>query len=165
MSPAPTEPAVSTLVGVIITQAIFLTDGSCRLIDRSEGGRELKVTWPSVYDWASDWLLEWRTEEYGEASDFIVAACDDAVSGVVGALVVLAEAADGDADMLACVGAGPLEDLLSHTGNGPLVMNEVARAALQSPALHQAMGATIMPQQIEAGLAALGVLVRPPGSF
>jgi hypothetical protein len=54
------------------------------------------VSWVSVERWAADWFAEWRAEDHGDASEFIQNACKDAVPGVVGALIVLAEAAGGD---------------------------------------------------------------------
>ena len=87
-----------------------------------------EMVWASVAVWAGEWLTEWRANEHGDACDFIGTACDDAVAGVVDALVVLAETADGDEE-LAWVGAGPLEDLVSHSGNGTRVLADVDRAA------------------------------------
>lgn len=89
--------------------------------------------------WAADWFAEWRSGERGEACEFIQAACDDAIPGVVDALIVLADAAEGDAELLGWVGAGPVEDLVSHSGNGARVLPEVDRAARQSPAFRAAL--------------------------
>jgi hypothetical protein len=146
-------------VSVFPSEASFGPDGSCHLIYPIEG---TEVRWPSVAAWASDWISEWRTGEYGEANDFIHEACDDAVPGVVDALVVLAEAVDGDADVLGLVGAGPLEDLVSHSGNGLRVLDEVDRAAQHHPALRAALRAVVLgedvPQPVLTRLAELTAL-------
>ena len=93
----------------------------------------------SVERWAADWFAEWRAEDHGDASDFIQSACKDAVPGVVGALIVLAEAAGGDEELFGWVGAGPLEDLVSPSGNGLRVLAEVDQAARQSVAFGAAL--------------------------
>jgi hypothetical protein len=124
------------LASVIRTEASFLPDDSCRLTDPFE---RTERTWSSVAAWASDWISEWRADEWGDAKEFLAVACDDAVPGVVGALVALAEAADGDNDLIGLVGAGPLENLVSHSGNGLRVLPEVEQAARQSPAFRAAL--------------------------
>lgn len=148
------------------TEASFLPDGSCRLTDALE---RTERTWASVSAWASDWFSEWRAGEHGEASDFLDAACDDAVPGVVDALVVLAEAAeaaDGDAELIGWVGAGPLEDLVYHSGNGLRVLDEVERAARQSPAFHDALRRVALgddvPQPVATRLGGLGAMAPKP---
>lgn len=134
----------------------FGTDGSCRLTDAVMG---IESSWATVEQWAVALLDEWRTEKYGEANDFIDAACHQAVPGVVGALIVLAETADGDADLLGFLGAGPLEDLVSHSGNGPRVLSDVDRAARQSPAFRAALrNVWLGPDVPEAVLTRLGEL-------
>ena len=121
---------------MIRTEATFLEDGSCRLTDPFEGTEH---TWPTVSAWASAWIAEWRADEMGDAKDFLFEACDDAVPGVVDALVTLAEAADGNDDLIGLIGAGALEDLLHHTGHGLRVLDEVDRAARRSPAFRAAL--------------------------
>lgn len=79
------------------TEASFLPDASCRLTDPFE---RTECTWSSMAAWASDWISEWRADEWGAAKEFLQVACDDAVPGVVDGLVVLAEAADGDDDLI-----------------------------------------------------------------
>jgi hypothetical protein len=142
------------------SQASFRPDGSCLLTDDFEGTQR---TWSSVSAWGCDWFAEWRAGEHGEASEFASVACDDAVPGVVGALVVLAEAAEGDADLISWVGAGPLEDLLSHSGNGLRVVDEVDRAARANSAFRAALRVVVtgedVPQPVVTRLAAL----RAPG--
>jgi hypothetical protein len=136
--------------------ASFRPDGSCRLTDEIDG---TEIVWESVARWAVDWFAEWRAKDHGDACDFIGAACDDAVAGVVDALVVLAETAVGD-DELAWVGAGPLEDLMSHSGNGLRVLVDVDRAARQNVAFRAALGNTWLgddvPPAVRERLAVLG---------
>lgn len=147
-----------TLTGVDPTQVSFHQDGSCRLTDNVEGW---EFTWPSLSALAADWLAEWQTNEYGRACDFIDTACQDAVPGVVDALIVLAEVADREAHKTSWVGAGPLEHLLSHSGKGLRVVGEVALAAGRRPAFRDALDFVILPQEVEAKLAGLGIQVRP----
>lgn len=54
-------------------------------------------------------------------------------------MIVSAEAAGGDAELLGWVGAAPLEDLVSHSGNGLGVLAEVERAARQNSACRTAL--------------------------
>jgi len=135
-------------------EAAFLPDGSCRWTEDTE------IIWGSVREWALDWFAEWRGGEYGNACEFMRAACENAIPGVVDALIVLAETADGDADLLGWVGAGPLEDLVSHSGNGLQVLAEVDRAARQNPAFRRALGnvwlGSDVPAPVKARLAELG---------
>lgn len=118
------------------SEATFGTDGSCRLTDAAE---ETESSWSTVEEWATAWFAEQRSEKWAGACEFINVACDDAVPGVVDALIVLAETADGDAELLSWVGAGPLEDLVSHSGNGLRVLTDVDRAARQNPAFRNAL--------------------------
>jgi hypothetical protein len=126
---------------VLVTEAFFDPDGSCRLVDRFE---RTEVRWPSVAAWASDWAAEWRSQDWADASDFLNEACDEMTPGVVDALVVLAESIGEDDDLLASVGAGPLEDLLSHSGHGLAVLDEMDRAVRRSPALRIALGSVLL---------------------
>ena len=132
-------------------------DGSCRLIDETDG---TEIVWASVERWARDWFTEWRGNEYGTARDFISAACDHAVAGVVDALVVLAEIAGGEEKLLGWVGAGPLEDLVSHSGNGLKMLGQVDRAARQNVSFRQALSNTWLggdvPETVRKRLAVLG---------
>ncbi|NEN51854.1 hypothetical protein G3R41_13065 [Modestobacter muralis] len=124
-----------------MTEAFFDPDGSCRLIDRFE---RTEIRWPSVEAWAADWATEWRSHEWGGATDFMHVACDDRTPGVVEALVVLAESAAGDADLLAMIGAGPMEHLLSHSGHGLAVLPDADRAARRSQAFRTALGSVLL---------------------
>lgn len=116
--------------------AVIRPDGSCSFSDPDE---DASADWATLADWAVAWIAEWRNGEHGPAGEFIHAACDDAVPGVVDALVVLAETADGDAEVLGWAGAGPLEDLVSHSGNGLQVLDAVDIAARQNPAFRRAL--------------------------
>jgi hypothetical protein len=123
------------LVGVVV--ASIGADGSCHLSESFDGNDAL---WPTLEAWASDWFTEWRGKgPERPASEFISAACSDAVAGVVDALIVLAEKANGDAELLSWVGAGPLEDLVSHYGHATAVVDDVERAARQSTSVRAAL--------------------------
>ena len=61
--------------------------------------------------------------------------------GVVEILALLADQAAASPDELDWVGAGPLEDLLSHSGNGAAVLDEVERVARGRPAFAEALSA------------------------
>ncbi len=100
---------------------------------------ETELSWPTVEQWAAAWFAEQRSEKWAEACEFMNTACDDAVPGVVEALIVVSEMAGCDAQLLGWVGAGPLEDLVSHRGNGLRVLTDVDRAARQNPAFRNAL--------------------------
>ena len=127
---------IPTLAVVGLYDARCGADGSCRLVDQVRG---TEVVWASQQKWASDWFAERRVGESGAACDFARAACDDAVPGVVEALIALAETAGGDEDLLSMVGAGPIEDLVSHSGNGVAVLPAVDRAARRNIAFRAAL--------------------------
>lgn len=55
------------------------------------------------------------------------------------ALVELAKVTGGDQTLLACVGAGPLEGLVSHSGHGDATLADVDRAARQEPLFRRAL--------------------------
>jgi hypothetical protein len=146
------------------SEVSFRPDGSCGVADVVEG---TEVSWPSVAAWAADWFSEWRAGEHGGACVFIQVACVDAVQGVVDALTVLAETAGGDAELLGWVGAGPLEDLVSHSGNGLGVLAEVDRAARQNSAFRTALANVWLgadaPLAVRSRLAELGAQVLTQG--
>lgn len=143
-----------------MSEATFGIDGSCRLTSALLG---TDSSWVTVEQWAVAMLDEWRAKKYLEAHEFIDAACQDAVPGVVDALIVLAETADGDADLLGLVGAGPLEDLVSHSGNGLRVLPDVDRAARQNPAFRAALTRVWLgpdvPEAVRTRLGELGAQV------
>jgi hypothetical protein len=118
-------------------EARFSSGGACELHDDVEGG--LVASWDSVGVWARAWFDEWGHEDFGVASEFAHALTGDPPSNVVDVLVTLAEVADGDPELLGCVGAGPLEDLVSHSGHGERFLDDVEAAARQSPAFRQAI--------------------------
>jgi hypothetical protein len=118
------------------SDAVIRPDGSCSFSGPDEDG---SADWATLADWAVAWIAEWRNHEHGAACEFIDSACSDAIPGVVDALIVLAETADGNAEVLSWVGAGPLEDLVSHTGNGLRVLDEIDTAARQNPAFRRAL--------------------------
>jgi hypothetical protein len=126
-----------------------------------------EFTWVSVEAWAADWFSEWGAGDRGEACEFIHVACDEAVPGVVDALIVLAEIADGDEVRLGWVGAGPLEDLVSHSGNGLRVLAEVDRAARQNIAFRAALRNVWLgedvPEPVRTRLGELGARVVTQG--
>lgn len=64
---------------------------------------------------------------------------DRAADGVVAALAVLAQRATYVPGEVDWVGAGPLEDLLSHSGNGAAVIDEVEQMAEQDEAFRAAL--------------------------
>ncbi|WP_138759968.1 DUF6869 domain-containing protein [Modestobacter altitudinis] len=83
---------------------------------------------------------------------------------MVDALVVLAEAADGDADVIGLVGAGPLEDLVSHSGNGLRILDEVDRAARHHPAFRAALRTVVLGEDVpQPVLTRLAELCPAPG--
>ena len=139
------------------TKVSFNSDRSCALIDEIDG---TQVAWATVEKWAADWFAELDAKRWGAAHDFIHLACSNAVAGVVDALVVLAEVADGHRVRLGSVGAGPLEDLVSHSGIGLQVLPEVERAARQSAAFRVALGSVWVsldvPGPVRERLAELG---------
>jgi hypothetical protein len=145
------------VVGVTGSDASFGADGSCRLTNDVLG---TEAAWTSVEEWAAAWFAEWRGNEHGAACDFIDAAGDDAVPGVVEALVVLAESAGGDEQVLSWIGAGPLENLVSHSGNGLLVLADVDRAARQNIAFRAALRTVWLgsdvPEPVRVRLTELG---------
>jgi hypothetical protein len=152
------------LTNVFGVEASFRPDCSCRLTDAIKG---TESSWASVEGWAADWFAEWRSGEHDEACEFIQAACGDAVPGVVDALIVLAETAGGDPDLLSWVGAGPLEDLISHSGKGFRALSDVDRAARENSAFRAALGNVWLdadvPETVRIRLAALGAWVLTQG--
>lgn len=140
-----------------VASASIRSDGSCVLVDLIDGHERI---WDSVAALAADWIADQREGRIGDAYEFFDAVCGDAGHGVVEALIALSEAADGDEDLLGQVGAGPLEDLVSHSGNGSRVLAEVDRAARQSPSFRAALRSVWLgegiPQPVKARLVELG---------
>jgi hypothetical protein len=122
------------------------SDGTCELVDLDGG----TTVWPTVEAWAQAWLDEWRRDQHGPASEFIDGMTDDAVDGVVLVLAALAERAAPVRNELEWVGAGPLEDLLSHSGHGAAVLAEVERTAQRHPSFQDALGAVWLGSEVDA---------------
>ncbi|GAB7007214.1 hypothetical protein JCM18899A_46890 [Nocardioides sp. AN3] len=120
-----------------VVSAQYMSDGCCELVDFYG----VTTRWSTAVEWADAWLDEWRGDEHGPACEFIGEMIDRAIDGVVAVLTVLAEraAASGE-DELGWVGAGPLEDLLSHSGNGATVLGEVERVARHHATFKGALG-------------------------
>jgi hypothetical protein len=138
-------------------------DGVCELVE-DDG---VRVTWSTSSGWATAWREEWVREDYGPASEFIHALTDQGVDGVVDLLVVLADAAAEDPEHLGWVGAGPLEDVLSHSGDGMRAVDQVEAAARLHPAFRAALSSVRLGHHVDAHvrerLTVLGVrdLTRP----
>ena len=121
-------------------------DSSCEVADPDTG----VVRWPTVEAWADAWIGEWLENESGPASAFLDALTDGARPGVVGVLISLANRADGDPEILSWIGAGPLEDLVSHSGHGEDVIDEIERAAYDEPELRRAVGGVWLGAAVSA---------------
>jgi hypothetical protein len=122
---------------VDIREARLNSDGSCEFYDSVD--EVIEGRWGSVAEWALAWFDEWGRETHGPACEFALALTNEAPPGVVDVLVTLAEAANGDTNLLAWIGAGPLEDLVSHYGNGLAVLDDVETAARRSPPFRRAL--------------------------
>lgn len=120
----------------------------------------LVTRWSEPTAWADDWLREWRSDSTGPASEFLFDATRDAMRGVVEVLVALATAAAWLPEQLGWVGAGPLEDLVSHEGHAATVMSEVESAAQASTPFRSALAHVVLGPDIDsesrARLVALG---------
>ncbi|MDQ2838257.1 MAG: hypothetical protein M3Y42_06125 [Actinomycetota bacterium] len=140
-------------------EAHLNADGSCEVYDTID--EVTSGTWPSVRAWADAWLNEWRAGEYGPACEFVDALTESAPSGVVDVIVTLADATEGDDELLGWVGAGPLEDLVSHSRNSLAVLDDVERAARLEPMFGKALwrvwlGTGDVPELARHRLAELG---------
>jgi hypothetical protein len=139
-------------------KAILEADGSCSFFDRFE--EQTTATWPSLAAWAVDWISEWKINRFGPASDFAHAMTEEPADFAVAALVVLAASAEDNDDNLGMIGAGPLEDLLSHSGHGALMLESVAAAARQEPAFRKALTnvwlSKDVPENVRLQLGTLG---------
>ncbi|WP_300681459.1 DUF6869 domain-containing protein [Nocardioides sp.] len=114
---------------VLGDQAVLDADGRCHLVDSSEG--TTLATWPDLGRWAATWLEEDRAGTIGAAYHFACAMTAEPAPWVMQALTVLATAAtgpDAEARQIGMVGAGPLEDLLSHDGHGEAFLDAVLQA-------------------------------------
>ena len=114
--------------------------------------------WPSLAAWATAWIDEWSSNRFDSASHFSHAMTEQPREWVVDALVLLSEMATPD--QRGWVGAGPLEELLSHSGNGATVLDEVEHAARRRPAFRTALSNVWLvedvPEEVRHRLAELG---------
>lgn len=136
--------------------ARYRRNGSCVVREVAGVGAE----WKSAEIWAEAWLDESRSESTGLAGSFIDEMTRHPVPAVVALLVILANAA-ANLEELSWVGAGPVEDLLSHNGHGARFITDVEAAALESAAFRTALthvwaGSGVAPD-VRARLVALGV--------
>jgi hypothetical protein len=127
-----------------MTDARVLPDGGCELVSSDEA----VVSWTSPDEWADAWITEWLRDRRGPASEFVAVLTRTAAPGVVDVLTALARRAGGDPEILGWIGAGPLEDLVSHSGHGADVIDEVARVAHEDPALHRALAHVWLGDQV-----------------
>ncbi len=138
-------------------RASLESDGTCKLFDWIE--ESYTASWPSLAAWATAMIDEWSSGEWGPAHEFVSAVTDEPAPWAVDALVVLAEAAVESGD-LPNVGAGPLEDLVSHRGRGAMVLAAVEAAARRSPAFRDAVSclwlSDAVPVHVRHRLAELG---------
>jgi hypothetical protein len=157
-------------------------DASPRLDDRGRvvwrDDDEVIHEWASLTDLAIDWWRYQRlTEKEKDADSMVARECvEEFVNPVcaekphplaVDVIQALVDAA-ADGDDLGQVGAGPLEDLVSHSGQGALVVDEVERRARHDPRFRAALrdvwlGDDVAPD-VRARLAQLGAtdLTKPP---
>lgn len=148
-----------------VMSAMYTSDGACQLVDFYG----TTTTWSTAVEWADAWLDEWRSDEHGPACEFIDEMTDRATHGVVAVLMVLAARAMPVAEEVSWVGAGPLEHLLSHSGHGAEILDEVERAALHQPAFKAALSNVWLGGDVDAEvrsrLVALGARdLTAPGS-
>jgi hypothetical protein len=130
-------------------------NGTCWLYDDFEETRVAE--WPSLATWAAVWIDEWSSGRFAFASDFAHAMTRQPTEWAVEALVLLSEMATPD--QRGDVGAGPLEDLLSHFGHGATVVDEVERVARERPAFRSALSNVWLsegvPEEVRRRLAEL----------
>ena len=138
-------------------------NGSLELIDVLG----TRTRWRSAEIWADEWLTEWSHQQHGPASEFIDEMTRTNQRGVIRMLALLAVRASAVPEELAWVGAGPLEDLVSHDGHGATIIDEVERVASRVPAFKAAVANVWVGERVEAGvrqrLVALGArdVTRP----
>ncbi|WP_376980978.1 DUF6869 domain-containing protein [Cryptosporangium minutisporangium] len=106
------------------------------------------MTWKSPAAVAEAWVSERRANELGPVWWFLSAVCAEPQPGVVDLVIALAHAAEGDADLVAAVGAGPLENLVHQAGGDAELMNEIERAARQEPAFRAALSCVWMGSDV-----------------
>jgi hypothetical protein len=129
-------------------EAYLEPDGTCWLYDAFEETRVAE--WPSLAAWAEAWIDECSSGRFAFACDFGDAMTEEPREWAVEALVLLSEMATPDQRGL--VGAGPLEDLLSHFGNGARVLDEVERVARKRPAFRAALSNVWLGEDVPEGV-------------
>lgn len=141
-----------------LIEARVREDGSCELYDLQD--RTSVAEWSSVAEWAQAWINEWRTEDFDVASEFAHAVTEEGGPHAIEVLLTLARATDGDVGDLGLVGAGPLEDLISHEGHGLRLLDEIETAARREPLFARAMTsvwlAADVPETVRRRLAIFG---------
>lgn len=139
-------------------EAYLEADGTCWLHDEFEETRVAE--WPSLAAWATAWIDERSSNRFDSASHFAHAMTEQPREWVVAALVLLSEMATPD--QRGWVGAGPLEELLSHSGNGATVLNEVEHAARRRPAFRTALSNVWLvedvPEEVSLASAMSGIV-------
>jgi hypothetical protein len=118
---------------------------------------DAESVWASAQEVAAGWWDdsavrgsyhgEWQTRAHPLVSDLLRVG-SPAVIDVLQALVDLAESDDE----LSFLGAGPLEDLLSHEGHGHQFVNEIERRARQQPRFRTALGGVWLGRDVDAGV-------------
>ncbi|HEX6874146.1 MAG TPA: hypothetical protein VF165_00675, partial [Nocardioidaceae bacterium] len=93
------------------------------------------------------------------AHDYVVELLEGGATGAVDLLQALVDAAPSE-DALAHLGAGPVEDLISHYRHGQVVLAEVERHARQDPRFARAVSAVWLgrgvPPEVRRRLARWG---------
>ncbi|SOD70779.1 hypothetical protein SAMN05892883_0421 [Jatrophihabitans sp. GAS493] len=129
------------------------------------------VLWGSMAEVASQY---WNDSDYrrakgvyGPAQEFVASLTRSGSPAAIDAIQALVDAAITDAE-LEFVGAGPLEDLVSHSGHASKFVDDVERRARQQPRFRQAvasmwLGAKV-PEHVRARLAAFGAAPLGPES-
>lgn len=112
-----------------------------------------RTRWKSAEIWAQAWLTESRSESTGPAESFIDEMTWHPSKGVVALLVALANTA-ANPEELTWVGAGPIEDLLSHNGHGARFIAQVEAAAIADTAFRTAVTHMWVGHRVEADVRA-----------
>jgi hypothetical protein len=111
--------------------------------------------WASLQDLAADYWRWQRLPRQEQEDDRMAAwSCVDDLMDrpapvaldVIEALLILAKSDQERCD----VGAGPLEDLLSHRGHGERFVDEVERRARNSPGLRDALSCLYLGHRVPA---------------
>jgi hypothetical protein len=129
----------------------------------SYSGYGAQVEWASLGEMATRyWSDHARTGDasYGPAQEFVAEFTEVGDPVAVEVIQSLVDAAPTDVE-LDFVGAGPLEDLLSHNGHGLTFVDQVERRARRDPRFRAAVAGLWLskdvPESVRSRLAALGV--------